>query len=228
MPRQLKVVEDGEALVEEAVAWIEHHAMAAIMTRGGCHMLLASGNTPLPVYRRLASTRAFFHERMDYYFADERCVPPDHADSNYRAVVEAMFPKGIPSDVRFHRMRGEDQDHERAARTYEDSMPTVFDILLLVIGTDGHTASLFPGSEALNEMERRVVPVEGPTDPVHRITITPKVIREARNVLVLASGASKAPVLARILSGSPGRPERLPIQLATHSTWLVDRSAAGQ
>ncbi len=221
-----RVVENTQELAREAVAWIEHHAMTAIMSRGGCHILLAGGRTPLPVYRSLAATQAFFHERVDYYFGDERCVPPDHADSNYRAVVEAMFPKGVPPDIRFHRMHGEDPDRDRAARSYEDSMPEVFDILLLGVGADGHTASLFPGSAALREMDRRVVPADGPKPLTQRLTITPRVIRETRNVLVMAAGASKAPVLGRALNNAHD-PEELPIQLAAHGAWLVDRSAAG-
>lgn len=127
--------------------------------------------------------------------------------------------------ARVHRMPAERPDREAAAREYERLLPDALDVLLLGMGPDGHTASLFPGSPALDERERRVVPAASPVPPVPRLTITPPVIGRARRVAVLVVGADKAPMVARALEG-PLVPRALPVQLAAGAHWFLDEAAA--
>jgi 6-phosphogluconolactonase len=121
-------------------------------------------------------------------------------------------------------MEGERADRDAAARDYEKWLPDPIDLVLLGIGDDAHTASLFPGSPALDERARRVVPSEGPKPPIHRLTITPPVIEKARDVLMLVAGASKAAAVKRALEG-PWDPKQVPSQLARRGTWIIDPAA---
>src|SRR5262249_27307315 len=124
-------------------------------------------------------------------------------------------------------MEADDPDREAAAARYAALLPERLDVLVLGMGPDGHTASLFPGSPALLERTKRVVPARGPVPPHERLTITPPVIEAARQVAVLAAGAAKAALVARVLRG-PWRPEELPAQPARAGTWLLDRAAAAE
>jgi 6-phosphogluconolactonase len=181
--------------------------------------MLAGGGTPLPVYRELAQLELPW-DRLLVYFGDERCVPPDHADSNYRAIQEALFPSGLPQGLQLHRMHGEDEP-AAAAAAYAAILPDHIDVLLLGTGEDGHTASLFPGSPALAETERLVLPVIGSKPPPQRLTVTPPVIRGAHKILVLASGGGKAAALRQAWEQGD-----LPVALARQGDWLLDRAAA--
>lgn len=159
---------------------------------------LSGGSTPAPVYSRLA-TLDFPWEATHIFFGDERCVAPDHPDSNFRMAWEALLSK-VPAVV--HRMPAEDCDataYERElAATFGPGMPQ-FDLVFLGLGTDGHTASLFPGDAALNECERRVVRVERPDHS--RLTLTLPVLSAARLAIFLVTGAAKRAPLAQLLRG---------------------------
>jgi 6-phosphogluconolactonase len=159
-------------------------------------------------------------------FGDERCVPPDEVDSNYRMASELLLaPAKVPEGNVF-RMRGE-IDPAAAAEDYEARLAAfasrcgetryVHDVLLLGLGPDGHTASLFPGSPALDESVRNVVPVIGPKPPPRRITFTFPLINAARNVIFLASDASKLPVIEAAQAGDA----RYPSSRVTSATWLL-------
>ncbi|MEN8168143.1 MAG: 6-phosphogluconolactonase [Pseudomonadota bacterium] len=212
------IVEHGE-FITKAADWIISAVDEAVRERGICHLMLAGGGTPLPVYMALARMGLSWGNLV-LYFGDERCVPPDHTDSNYRAITESLFPQGIPQEVKLQRMRGED-DPELAARAYEAQLPERIDILLLGMGADGHTASLFPGSPALDETNRLVMPVIGTKPPPQRLTITPPVIRSARKILVMVEGAGKASAIQRVWETGD-----LPVALARQGDWLLDEAAA--
>jgi 6-phosphogluconolactonase len=165
------------------------------------------------------------------YFADERAVPRDDPASNYRLVRETLLNAAPIPTENVHPMMPLDFDPAtlvgpeggsalgEIARSCEKVLPDRFDVVVLGLGEDGHTASLFPGSPALQETERRVMPVEGPTEPRLRLTITPPVIAAARLLVVLVSGASKAPALrAALRDGSPGE---VPGRLARAGIWLI-------
>jgi 6-phosphogluconolactonase len=124
-------------------------------------------------------------------------------------------------------MEAERSDRDAAAREYECLLPPRLDVLLLGMGSDGHTASLFPGSDALDELHRLVIPVVGPKPPRERLTITPPVIEAARKVAVIATGDDKAAMVARAIEGA-FTPRAVPVQLARRGVWFLDRAAAAQ
>lgn len=186
---------------------------------------LAGGTTPRAVYARLAGNGAIPWDAVDLYFGDERCVPPDHPDSNYRMARETLIEAaGIPPE-HVHRIEAERPDRAAAAIEYGRILPDRLDILILGIGEDGHIAALFPGSAALRERRARVIPVWGAKPPHERLTITPIVIQSAEAVVVLAAGPHKARPVARALRG-PADVSACPAQLARHGLWLLDREAA--
>jgi 6-phosphogluconolactonase len=224
---ELIVVARPAELARPAAEWLEQEVNRAIAERGRCTLALSGGRTPEPAYRELALAQSIDWIRVEVFFADERAVLPDHADSNYRMVHLALLSRvPIPAD-QVHRMEAERADRDAAARAYERLLPRSLDILLLGIGPDGHTASLFPSSPALDERQRLVVPVIGTKPPPARLTITPPVIEAARKVILLASGEDKAAMVARALEG-PVAPKTVPAQLARRGVWFLDQAAAGQ
>jgi 6-phosphogluconolactonase len=225
---RLVVVPDARALARRAAERIVELARAAVRERGSCGVALAGGTTPRATYEVLATSAlaaALPWGALDWYFGDERAVPPDHPESNYRAACESLFAGRPDALERVRRMPADAPDLEAAARGYGDQLPDPLDLLLLGIGEDGHTASLFPGSTALAERAARVVAVSGPKPPNPRLTITPPVIEAARELLVLVSGAGKAEAVARALQG-PLDVAAVPAQLARRGTWIVDAAAA--
>jgi 6-phosphogluconolactonase len=214
-------------LVRQASEWLRLEVTRAIAERGSCALALAGGRTPEPIYRDLAAGSSVAWERVDVFFSDERAVPPDHLDSNYRMVYLALLSRVPIPGGQVHRMEAERPDREAAAREYERSLPPRLDVLLLGMGPDGHTASLFPGSAALDERHRLVVPVVGAKAPAERLTITPPVIEAARKVAVIATGADKAAMVVRAIEG-PLVPKAVPVQLAQRGFWFLDQAAAAR
>lgn len=210
-------------------SWAEETAdevlgVFARIDSGTVSLGLSGGSTPGKVYDVLTK-RAFDWDRVRFYFGDERCVSPDSEQSNYRSAREHLFdPLGI-NDAHVFRMKGEYEDREEAAREYETVLPDGFDLLLLGMGRDGHTASLFPGSRWIKEVDRRVAPAKADVDPRQRLTITPPVIQSAREVMVLATGVAKASMVARALEGD-WDPMAIPSQLARFRRWILDSGAA--
>jgi len=232
---------DLDALSRAAADDLIELARAAVAERSTCSIALSGGSTPQRLFRLLAQRGrdAVPWDHVELWWGDERPVAPDHADSNYRMAREALIePLGLAAS-RVHRITSELADLDAAARAYERDLsaalgsPPVFDLVLLGMGPDGHTASLFPGSPALDETRRWVVanPVTSPL--VHgsstRITLTAPVINAARHVRFLIGGADKAAALAQVLEG-PRDPARYPSQLIAPAhgdlAWLVDTAAA--
>lgn len=225
--RSKLIVVDKAEHAKAAADWILKQADLCAKARGVCTIALAGGGTPRPVYEELGRSDKLPWDQIDWYFGDERCVPMDHPDSNYRMVLETLFKDHLEAVGRTYRMPGDAPDLESAADHYGRRFPETVDILLLGLGPDGHTASLFPGSPALDVRDRRVVPIEGPKPPHKRLTITPPVIENARTVVMLAAGLEKAPMVARALGGALDV-KAVPAQLARQATWIVDHAAAGQ
>jgi len=198
---------------------------------------LAGGNTPRRVYQLLATER--FKNRVEWsqvhlFFGDERCVPPQHPDSNYARAYEALISRvTIPAD-NVHRIVGEGNPTENAL-AYESELRKFFaelprfDLVLLGMGDDGHTASLFPHSAALKERSRWVVPTRNEQSGQERITLTLPALNHARRIMFLVTGKKKAQPLKEVLRPQPGS-EQLPVQAITPIEgmleWLVDAEAA--
>jgi 6-phosphogluconolactonase len=219
-----RIVCDSKDLPARAAARIAMELTKAIGERGHASLALAGGTTPKATYEALAGLPLDW-SKVDVFFGDERCVPANHADSNYRMAKEALFDRlSIPGE-RIHRMQGELADREAAARAYEAELPERIDVVVLGIGEDAHTASLFPGSSALSEQTRRVLPVTGPKPPPERLSLTPPALRAARTRLVLGSGAGKAEPVRRALE-DPIDVVSTPIQLARDGVWFLDAAAA--
>jgi 6-phosphogluconolactonase len=227
-----------EGLADAVARHIVARAAQAISSRGLFTLALAGGSTPQATYSRLATrdSRLKLDWRLVHIlWGDERCVPPDDPRSNYRMAKEALLDRvPIPAD-QIHRIRGED-DPEKAAAEYERQLRALLgsdglDLVLLGLGEDGHTASLFPGQAAVHETARWVVAVPAPDGTMWRITLTPPVINAARNVTFVVSGANKAARLQQVLQG-PSTPDILPAQAIRPTqgrlTWMVDEAAAGK
>jgi 6-phosphogluconolactonase len=233
--------EDLDALSHAAADELATLVRAAVVDRGTCSIALSGGSTPKRLFELFAQAGrdALPWEHIDLWWGDERTVPPDHADSNYRMTRETLIdPLGLAAS-HVHRIAGELADHDAAARSYSRELvtalgsPPTFDLVLLGMGPDGHTASLFPGSPALDETSRWVVanPVTSPL--VHgtatRITLTAPAINAARHIRFLVAGADKAAALAQVLEGEhdPGRyPSQLIAPQDGDLVWFVDAAAA--
>lgn len=222
------IVVDGKCFSVVAAERLAELLATAVEDRGRATWMLAGGRTPRTIYARLAEPP--LRDRVpwgmvDVYFGDERRVPPNDAHSNYAMALECLLSK-VPIPTRqIHRIEAERADPERASEEYGALLPERVDVLLLGIGYDGHTASIFPGSPALRERRKRVLVVTSPSAPFERLTITPPVIEAARTIVVVAQGAVKAAAVERAVTGSFD-PQRVPAQLARRATWIVDREAA--
>ena len=178
-------------------------AAVALLEAAAGHLCITGGSTPKKAYERLAARRADW-SGIDFWFTDERCVPPDHEHSNFRMADEALLSRADGATV--HRMRGELGPNEGAAdhdREYQAAGAPAFDLILLGMGPDAHICSLFPGDDALAERERPVVGVETPgmAPLVSRITFTLTVVNASRRIVFLVTGEDKADAVARAFSG---------------------------
>ncbi|HEY1922392.1 MAG TPA: 6-phosphogluconolactonase [Tepidisphaeraceae bacterium] len=236
--RFVKVVPDPAAVATTAAKRIVDLADDAIATRGSFSIALSGGSTPKTLFELLATEP--YSKRIDwknwrFYFGDERTVPPTHSDSNFRMASEAMLDKlAIPAD-HIHRMRGE-IDPQESAKEYGELLKANFgdnglDVILLGMGDDGHTASLFPNTAALSETKHRCVANHVEKLNTWRITMTAPFINRARQIIVMATGANKADRLHQVLDGPPDT-RNLPIQMidppAGQALWLLDAPAAAK
>jgi len=235
------VVATPAGLAEQAASRFVETATKALADFGTFRVALSGGTTPQGLYARLAAEP--FRSRVDWarvqvFWGDERCVPPDHADSNYRLARELLLSKVPVRAENVYRMRGEATDPDLAAAEYAGELQAAFglkrgerprfDLILLGMGADGHTASLFPHSPALREVTRLAVAVYVDAVKGYRITLTLPVLNNAADVLFLVSGSDKAERLRAVLGGKPShaapasmvRPERGTLH------WIVDRTAA--
>jgi 6-phosphogluconolactonase len=235
---EIVVLADADAVAHEAAQRFVDQAIAAVDVRGRFSVALSGGDTPGRLYRLLAEEphrQRVPWERIHLFWGDERCVPPDHPGSNYRLAAEWLIDRvPIPPD-NVHRLRGE-LEPKAAARLYALELVDYFcgprprfDFVLLGLGSDGHTASLFPGSPALRETEHLAVAVEASYEdrPAHRVTLTLPAINAARSILFLVTGEAKAEIVHRVLDGPAGQlPARLVDPVAGQLTWLLDAAAA--
>src|SRR5262245_27482506 len=168
---------DTIAAADRAAGWIAAAVRDTLAAQPRCALALSGGRTPRLTNERLAQRSDLPWSAVDLFFSDERGVPPDHPDSNYGMTRRTLLDRLPPPGPRVVRMEAERADRESAARDYERRLPGRLDVLVLGMGLDGHTASLFPGDPALEERSRRVVPVAGGTPVLPRLTITPPVLQ---------------------------------------------------
>jgi 6-phosphogluconolactonase len=243
---QIMIVSDADVLALEAARRFIAIGAASVSRQGRFSVALAGGSTPAGLYRLLAATP--FREQVNWsnallYLGDERCVPPDDPRSNARMIRETLLEGIAPAPV-ILRVPPSELPPPEAAAAYvaqlrrdfllEGSARPRFDLILLGIGDDGHTASLFPGMPALDERRRLVIATDVPAYVrpfIPRITLTLPVLNAAEHVIFLVAGASKAPAVAAILSG-PEPEDPLParrVRLRSgRTTWLLDRAAAAE
>jgi 6-phosphogluconolactonase len=237
---------DAGELAQAAAASLFRLAQSCVAARGLFTLALAGGSTPKKLYGLLATDpgyRALPWDKTHLFFGDERHVPPDDKDSNYLMVKDSLLATGLVPEANVHRVRAEMPDAQQAAADYEVEMRAFFhdgrrlqgaaqfDLILLGMGPDGHTASLFPGSPGLNEVERWVIanPVEKfKTD---RITFTYPVLYAAREIHLLVAGPDKADMLEKVLVEEKGRttyPVQGVIPIEGKKIWMLDKAAAAK
>jgi 6-phosphogluconolactonase len=220
--RSIRIADSAE-VPRVGAEWIAQQLEQAIAERGFASLALSGGHTPRRVYEELASLDIPW-DRVGVFFGDERCVPPDDPDSNFRMAREALFDR--VQGLHVHRMPADRADLESAATEYARELPEALDAMVLGMGEDGHTASLFPGHDWSHSAGRKVIVVNGaPKPPPRRMSVTPEVIWAARARLVLATGAAKAPQIVRALEGEPD-PTHYPVHVVRGATWLLDEAAA--
>jgi len=244
--RELQIFPDGEKLIQAAAEHIIKITSQGIAENGRVAIALSGGSTPRPLYTLLASeaySQSVDWPKVHLFWGDERCVPPDSPESNYRMARETLLNAVRIPASNVHRIHGE-ENPEKAAAAYEEELRTFFgvnatdgslrqgfDLILLGMGDNGHTASLFPGSPAVNEKKRWVMAQYVEVVSMWRITLTPVVINSAKDILFIVSGAEKAERLHDVLKG-PFQPEVLPAQIIKPARgrllWLVDKAAAGR
>ncbi|OOP55152.1 MAG: 6-phosphogluconolactonase [Candidatus Brocadia carolinensis] len=242
--REILIVGNSDELSHRAAQEFVRLADEAIRTKGFFTVALSGGSTPRGLYLQLASDA--YRELVSWphvhlFWGDERCVPPDHPESNYRMACEALINRvSIPKE-NIYRIPAEQEDRARAAMEYGQALKSFFrlnagafprfDLILLGMGDDGHTASLFPFTTALDETGSLVLAHYVEKLGAYRFTLSVPTINQTREAMFLISGASKAPVLREVLEGDY-QPQRLPAQIIQpvngRLLFIVDREAAGK
>jgi 6-phosphogluconolactonase len=243
MDRSIQIVADADALAHAAALVFIAEAKRAVARNGFFTVVLSGGSTPKALYSLLAHDPDLRlqvpWQQTYFFFGDERHVPPDHVDSNYRTAHETMLAQTFIDSAKVFRMTGEYGDAARAAAEYEEALRNFFqlpadrlprfDLVMLGMGPDGHTASLFPGTKALREEKRLVTSNWVGKFYTDRITMTAPVLNNAVTIMFMVHGPDKAQALKAVLEG-PYEPDQLPAQLISPKNgtvfWLVDKSAA--
>ena len=244
MQPAVEIFKDADELAQQAAQLILTQSQLAVARNNFFTIALSGGSTPKRLYELLADPTQQFRsqlpwDRIHFFWTDERHVPPDHPDSNYRMVFEAMLARAPVPSTNIHRMLGEKANASEAANDYESQLRNFFhphagelprlDFVLLGLGPDGHTASLFPDSEVLQETQRWVAAPWIAKLNSYRLTMTLPVLNTASTVVFLVSGSEKAEVLREVLEGEP---DRFPAQRINPTngvlSWLVDADAASK
>jgi 6-phosphogluconolactonase len=241
---EVRILPDGAAIARRAAQKFAEAAAAAVNEKGSFSAVLAGGSTPKALYALLVNDPGLRAQvpwdKMQLFFGDERHVGPDHPDSNFRMATEVMIAKSPLKPAQVTRIKGEYPDANQAAREYEQAIRShfkllegkfpCFDLVLLGMGSEGHTASLFPGTKALHEKNRIAVSNWVGKLLSDRITLTAPAINNAARVIFMVTGADKAPALTAVLERAY-EPDQLPAQLIRPANgtllWLVDTAAGG-
>jgi 6-phosphogluconolactonase len=237
----IRIFDDPAKLFQGAAEEFASQATSAVRSRGRFTVALSGGSTPKSLYSLLAQNRSLPWDKIYFFFGDERHVPPDSPESNYRMVVESLLSKIPTPAANVFRIPAENPDAKEAAKIYEQTLRQFFntaaagfprfDVVLLGMGPDGHTASLFPGTSALQEKSRWVVSNWVDKFKTDRITLTLPVLNNAAVVMFLVSGQDKAQPLKEVLEGKESGdlyPSKLIQPVDGELIWMLDRAAGAQ
>lgn len=234
----IEIFANSQELARGAAEYFVERSGEAVAQKGFFTVALSGGSTPKALYQLLADPEEPFHtqvpwSRTHFFWSDERHVPPNHPDSNYRMAYEAMLSRVPVPESNVHRVHSENPDAAAAANDYEQTLLQLtkqtlpeLDLILLGLGGDGHTASIFPGSEVLHETQRLIAAPWVEKFNSYRITMTLPLLNNAASVVFLVSGAEKAEIVKKVIEG----PKQYPAQAVqpTHGqlVWMLDRLAA--
>jgi 6-phosphogluconolactonase len=236
--RQVEVFESIDLLAARGTDLFLGVARESISLRNKFRVALSGGSSPVPLFRHLATEARISRmdwEKVEFFWADERCVPPDNPDSNFRLADELLLSALPAPGAVVHRIPGELPPDEAAracetdlARSFPGAGYPVFDLILLGVGDDGHTASLFPQADLAEHTGRTAIAVYVEKLRSHRVTLTLPVINSSRQVVFFVTGAPKAVIIAEILAGEGNKkyPAALVEPRDGNLTWLLDAEAA--
>lgn len=238
----IAIYPDADQLSQAAAQYFVQVANEAIVSHGRFTVALSGGSTPKKLYSLLAAEpyRSQINwSLVEVFWGDERCVSPDDPESNYHLAWEGLLSKVPVPTSQIHRVPADEADRDAASHNYEeeikrafstDGIPS-FDLIQLGMGPEGHTASLFPHQESLQETQRLIMPVTVPKPPPPRLTFTPPLLNAARHIQFLVTGAEKADAVQAVLEG-PYQPTEYPAQIVRPQngevTWMLDTTAASK
>jgi len=226
----IEIFSNSQELARGAAEYFVARSAEAVAQKGNFTVALSGGSTPKVLYQLLADENEPFRaqvpwSRTHFFWSDERHVPPDHPDSNYRMAHEAMLAHVPVPESNVHRVHGENPNADEAAREYEQTLLPL-DLILLGLGPDGHTASIFPGSEVLHETKRLIAAPWVEKFNSYRITMTLPLLNSGAVVLFLVSGAEKAGIVKEVLEGPKKYPAQFVQPTQGQLLWMLDKDAA--
>ncbi len=236
----IEIFANTQELARGAAEYFVARSGEAVAQKGFFTVALSGGSTPKLLYQLLANLDEPFAtqvpwDRTHFFWSDERHVPPDHPDSNYRMTHEAMLSRAPVPEGNVHRVHGENPDAAAAADEYEQTILQLtkqtlplLDLILLGLGEDGHTASIFPGSEVLHETSRLVAAPWVEKFNTHRITMTLPLLNNGASVLFLVSGAEKAEIVKEVIEGQKQYPAQAVQPTHGQLLWMLDKDAAAK
>jgi 6-phosphogluconolactonase len=222
----IEIFANAQELARGAAEYFVARSGEAVARKGFFTVALSGGSTPKALYQLLVDLDVPWSQ-THFFWSDERHVPPDHPDSNYRMAYEAMLARVPVPESNIHRVHGENPDAAEAANEYEQTLLPL-DLILLGLGTDGHTASIFPGSEVLNETKRLVAAPWVEKFNAYRITMTLPLLNNGASVLFLVSGADKAGIVKEVIEGPKQYPAQFVQPAHGQLLWMLDKDAAAK
>jgi len=222
----IEIFANAHELARGAAEYFVARSGEAVARKGLFTVAMSGGSTPKLLYELLVDAQVPW-AKTHFFWSDERHVPPDHPDSNYRMAYEALLSKVPVPEGNVHRMHGENPDAAEAAAEYEQTLLPL-DLILLGLGTDGHTASIFPSSDVLHETKRLVAATWVEKLNTYRITMTLPLLNSGAAVLFLVSGAEKAQIVKEVIEGPPKYPAQFVQPAHGQLLWMLDEDAAAK
>jgi 6-phosphogluconolactonase len=219
-----KIVYKDYEWAHETALRISDHIKKIVFKKKNCSVFLTGGRGAERVYFHLSEELKYIEGEICFYLGDERCVPENHRDSNYRMILANLFPNGINKCFKLYKIFDNSVSPEEAAKTYDNLIPVNPDLIILGLGDDGHIASLFPMYPWVNEYNKNVLVSFSPNNGHLRISISKKLIDNADEIIVLASGKNKSKVLS-ILTQDSLDISTIPASIVLRGLWLIDESA---